>query len=350
MFKQDSTIHKNHSFILHNTLAQNLTQESAIIPAVYVFFSVLAIVDNCMIYLLFLSHRSLLTQASNRFILLIAIVDGLTGVMVIISPASRIFGDFYPYPHGPILGPLFCAVIGSEYFIWVFGFISIYTMAVLSLERLYTVLQPASYKKIFTHRNVNIMIAGLIIIGLVISMANLFQSQYRPNSVQPCQWLPLTTNQGINAILNAVLFILKFLFPATIVCTCYTIIACKIQNMKHTNGDAMIHAFKLPHRLPSQRHRRAKKQVTIMIFAASIALIICWLPNQIYFLLVQLTILPIRSSVHVLTKALVIANSCINPFIYVMLNNNYRKLLMQTTFKLCHNHSRILRPKRIHTK
>lgn len=345
MFKRNLTTHESHSDILNNA-----TQENSIIPTVYVFFSVLAIVDNCVIYLLFLFHRSLLIHASNRFILLIAIVDGLTGTMVILSPASQAFGDRYPYPQDRILGPLFCAIIGSEYFIWAFGFMSVYTIAVLSLERLYMVLQPNYYKKIFTHGNVNIMITGLIIIGLVISMANPFQSKYRANAVQPCEWLPLTTNEGINAILNTTIFILQFLLPATMVCTCYMIIACKIQRINHIDRSVIIHTVKLHHRLASQRHRRAKKQVTIMIFTASIALIICWLPNQIYFLLIQLKILPIRSTVHVLTKTLVIANSSINPFIYVILNKNYRKLLMHTFLRLFCHRSRFLRSKRIHTK
>ncbi|RDD43165.1 Rhodopsin, GQ-coupled [Trichoplax sp. H2] len=320
---------------------ENSTQTTNVIPFLYVFFAILAIIDNFMICLLFLSHRSLLNQASNRFILLLATVDVLTVIIVIISPVGQVFGDNYPYPRDRSIGPIFCAVIGSEYFIWAFGFTSVYTIAILSIERLYMVVQPRYYKKLFTSSNVNMMIAGLIVLGLIIAMANPFQSRYEPYVKKPCKWVPLTKNEQINTILYTVIFVMQFLLPSTIISTCYTIIACKIRKIS-------IMDVSMTHSIKSVNNRRVKRQVTLMIFAASIILIICWLPNQIYFLLVQLKVVETLTSIHLLTKILVIANSSLNPFVYVIFNKNYRKLMMQIFCKIYRRQFWGLRRKKVH--
>ena len=78
------------------------------------------------------------------------------------------------------------------------------------------------------------------------------------------------------------------------------------------------------------------KRATIMMAVASLALILCWLPNQVYFLLAQLGYFELKPSIPVrVVGVLVFSNSFMNPVIYGFMNKNfrkgYRKLLMPWT-------------------
>ena len=63
-----------------------------------------------------------------------------------------------------------------------------------------------------------------------------------------------------------------------------------------------------------------------MMVVASSTLIICWLPNQVYFFLAQLGYFEIKASLPVrVVGVLVFANSWMNPIIYAFTNNSFRK-------------------------
>ena len=75
------------------------------------------------------------------------------------------------------------------------------------------------------------------------------------------------------------------------------------------------------------------KRATIMMAVASLALILCWLPNQLYFLLAQLGYFELKPSIPVrVVGVLGFSNSFMNPVIYGFMNKNfrqgYRKLLL----------------------
>lgn len=62
-----------------------------------------------------------------------------------------------------------------------------------------------------------------------------------------------------------------------------------------------------------------------MMAVASLALILCWLPNQLYFLLAQLGYFELKPSIPVrVVGVLVFANSFMNPVIYGFMNTHFR--------------------------
>ena len=94
------------------------------------------------------------------------------------------------------------------------------------------------------------------------------------------------------------------------------------------------------------------KRATIMMGVASLALVLCWLPNQLYFLLAQLGYFELKPSIPVrVVGVLVFSNSFMNPVIYGFMNRNfrqgYRKLLMpwkQSSWKGKKDFSRKTKP------
>lgn len=75
------------------------------------------------------------------------------------------------------------------------------------------------------------------------------------------------------------------------------------------------------------------KRATIMMAISSLALILCWLPNQLYFFGAQLGYFALKASIPVrIVGVLVFMNSFMNPIIYGFMNRTfregYRKLLL----------------------
>lgn len=311
----------------NTTIATNAVGRD-VIRDLYVALSVVTITGNGFVCALFMTKKSLLQQPSNRFILLLAVVDSLTAVMVMVSPTSRLLGSPYPYPRDRIARRFVCVVIYSEYFIWGFGYISIYTIAMLSIERLCLVVRPIFHKRFFTPNRVNSMIIVLILIGLLLSILNPLQIKISANRIKPCRFVSLPVSKSVKYFIVVLFFILQILLPALIALISYVIIIYRMQKIGFTPSEA-------PVDMRSQRTRRSRRRITLMIFLASVALFICWLPNGIYFTLIQLRIIiSLRDTFHFITKTLVIANSAINPIIYVTVNAYYRKLLVDMLRKL----------------
>ncbi|XP_028414219.1 somatostatin receptor type 4-like [Dendronephthya gigantea] len=69
---------------------------------------------------------------------------------------------------------------------------------------------------------------------------------------------------------------------------------------------------------------KALKRVTTTAFFASGIIIVCWLPDQLYYALSQVNLTELGTTIHFVFKSLAFANSCINPAIYCFSNRAYR--------------------------
>ena len=75
---------------------------------------------------------------------------------------------------------------------------------------------------------------------------------------------------------------------------------------------------------------RARRRVVNMLMVVIITFIICWSPDQFAYLVFNLGLVPVHYLFGPIYRACVVlafANSCLNPFIYVLTNNNFRKAL-----------------------
>ena len=148
-------------------------------------------------------------------------------------------------------------------------------------------------------------------------MLNIFQSYYDIHENPPCVWRPLPGGPELNMAVYFILFFFRFLLPMICVIACYADIW---RYMRSTIRDLQQVTDK---KLAS--YYRAKKVVTITCAITSLAFIICWLPNVIYFTLANVGVTKIGNDAHFITKLLVLLNSCINPFIYASTNSTYRQ-------------------------
>ncbi|RDD39783.1 Somatostatin receptor type 1 [Trichoplax sp. H2] len=277
--------------------------------------AILCIVGNLLVFILFLYSRKLRNFPHGVLIWNLALVDFLTGIFIIVTP-EHIIREAYVHPPPGLAGQLFCMIIGSEIFTFGFGFISMYTLCVLSIERRYAVVKMNLHARYFTMKRTKWTVLGVWIWGLLLVFGNLFQSHYVASENPPCIWQPLPGGQAFNTAIYLVLFCFRFLFPMTCVITCYTDIW---RYMRSTIRNLQQHMDK-----KATAAYRVKNRITLTCAVTSLAFLLCWLPNVIYFTLANLGVAFIGNDGHFATKLLILLNSCINPFIYASTNQYYR--------------------------
>ena len=70
---------------------------------------------------------------------------------------------------------------------------------------------------------------------------------------------------------------------------------------------------------------RVRKRVTLMVITVSVIFAVCWGAESVEYVLRKLTSIKI-SFVHIVTvDMMVLFNSAVNPFVYALLNHQFRQ-------------------------
>ena len=77
------------------------------------------------------------------------------------------------------------------------------------------------------------------------------------------------------------------------------------------------------------------KHVTLTAFFASTIIVVCWLPDQLYYALSVVELTQLVSPAHSALHLLAFPHSCINPFIYSFSNHEYRNCLKEIFYVWC---------------
>ncbi|RDD43163.1 Rhodopsin, GQ-coupled [Trichoplax sp. H2] len=291
------------------------TIDPLLIKVLHGIFATLSILGNTFVIAIFLSSKSLYQQASSKFVLSLAFVDALTGVIVFISPRSILDGVFQLTP-GTTTDVL-CSILYSDYFFYSLGIISVYLITGLNIERCFMAIKPFRYKVVFKPRVTNFMIAVAFILGFVVNAPNLYQSHYDPRGF--CNWRNLPGGIAFNRAIYFILFMMKFVLPLGISFICYGLIvrAFKISHQKIVaNENSQVHG---------DQSAFMMRQVTIMAFITTLVYFICWGPNQIYFTLINFKVLQLQHFPRFFFVILIMINSVVNPIIYMTVNYRYRQ-------------------------
>lgn len=289
----------------------NSSTVSALHP-VYGLFCVFGIVGNGLVYFVVSQKKSSNFHSTEIFIISLAIADMLTGLFVIAAPDLVIPSRYYHYPSQGL--GLFCAIVSSQYFIFYFGFISLYTIAAISFERWCAIALPSTYRCLFKASRTKRYVFLIWSIGLIFPIDNIFKHVLvNKNGCDLCKWTVMFNDDSVERIVFLNLEIIRIFLPTVLIVFFYGDIARRIWSIHWQ--------FHTPDGF--------RYKITIMAFSSAIIFILCWLPNELYFTLVIFKITKMDSIIHRTTKSMIILNSCLNPVIYLATNSKYRKCIRQ---------------------
>ncbi len=117
-------------------------------------------------------------------------------------------------------------------------------------------------------------------------------------------------------------FIVIYVIPLTIICVCYASMLIKLW-VQVVPGDASANAQQ------QERQSRQKRKITYMVLVVVIVFMLCWLPFHVVNLWIRVgqtyPRTKLASAMVTSARCLAYANSCLNPFVYAFMGENFRK-------------------------
>ncbi|XP_071487063.1 galanin receptor type 1-like [Diadema antillarum] len=248
--------------------------------------------------------------------------DTLIGALAVADFSTSIF--MIPLPHclrvpPSWLGETFCKIIYPGMLKWISVDASIYTLALIPLERYLAIAYPFQFRHFITRVHVRYVITGVWLFALLLNVFIASTSMVKDGEcthVYPSQTLQLA--RGLTT------FSVELLVPAIImlITQAMTVIVLHRQGRLRLAEDKTTNSSKL-----SSRHHVAKKRVLQMLFIVVVVFIVSWAPAQTTYVAYNLNVLPASFFLSPLGNCLIVlpfSNSCANPIIYTIRNREFR--------------------------
>ena len=191
----------------------------------------------------------------------------------------------------------------------------------LTFDRWLAVVMPLSFKK---YEKSKIVVFLTVLFPWIAGMCFEVTAPLRATSIEVngtviCAWK--TQEHSSKTIAVATLtFLGMIVIPGALMVIAYSWI---IVHMKRSQS--RIDAIRNNQEMVRQSIAlNSLKRVTTTAFFASSIIIVCWLPDQLYYSLSQVNLTELGTTVHFVFKSLAFSNSCINPVVYCFSNRMYR--------------------------
>ncbi|ESP05281.1 hypothetical protein LOTGIDRAFT_102897, partial [Lottia gigantea] len=288
----------------------------------YIPIFLLAVLGNSSVLMIILWHPPLRT-ITNLFLVNLAMADFSVCIVCIPMAVGQAVYSVWIY------GEFMCKVTGFLQGVTVVA--SIFTIAVLSLDRLLAIRHPMIFKRVANYKMAARIISVIWILSCSV-MAPLLV--YRKT-----QTLPLSPNESLHfchedwpslkhrQIYDSCLFAIVYVIPGCIIATSYGLIGRQLwtedENLKRSESEIS--------RGMSQKIMVGRKRIAKMLIALAILFAACWLPYYIVTLYLDFETDQSDDFLLVLPFTIFLghANSALNPILYFYTSQSFRKYLFK---------------------
>ena len=230
------------------------------------------------------------------------------------SPTYVLGYKIIPLPAG-IAGELFCRIIDRGYFVWVFAKFSIAMVTLMAVERWFAIARPASYKFVFKRQRAVLYAMSLLSFSAVTNLNLLFDIKLEmKKSLPACVFHSSFATKETDQIFTIMYCTLTVFVPLLATTATYIHLRFVI------GGQSRIENF---------RTQQLEVKLTRMSAIVALCIVICFVPNQISYILTKFDLYTYNAPQSLFTVVLAMTNSCINPWIYFCTNKTYRKEFIQ---------------------
>ncbi|EDV28086.1 uncharacterized protein TRIADDRAFT_53318 [Trichoplax adhaerens] len=292
---------------------------SYVISSIFALIAIFSVISNLMFCIVIYMKKSSTTKAAEYLFLNLAIADMMAGLLMIILPGFVIPKPIFPYPHFGL--ELFCRLVSSNSFFFMLGFVSVWTLLAICIDRWYAIARPFYYKEFCTKKRALMVILIIWFANIGLATDNALNLTASPNGSY-CVRTYFFKGKD-KKILVTVLEVIRIFIPSLIIVAIYANIGWRLLYSSHrerNNSSSGNHVHYC------KRDITIRKQVTIMSCIAAITFLVCWLPNEIFYTVTLYE--PQWQTNHTarrITKILMALNSMLNPLIYAVSNKYYRQ-------------------------
>ncbi|CAO1412877.1 unnamed protein product [Diamesa serratosioi] len=301
---------------------QNITDEPQIFDeelerivsvSVFILFGLIGIaglLGNGLVVIV-VAFNPMMRSTTNILIINLALSDLLFVIFCVPFTATDYILTNWPF------GNFWCKFV--QYMIVATCHGSVYTLVLMSLDRFLAVVHPISSISIRTEKNaiIAIIFAWFLIFTSAIPVAITHGEVSYVHKGQPNTACLFLSEEGYSHVAFQISFFLSsYVIPLAIIILLYVVLLSRL--WKGGPGGSK----------GSKESRRGKKRVTRMVVFVVLAFAICWLPIQIVLVLKSLRLYETTTftvSIQIISHVLAYTNSCVNPFLYAFLSENFRK-------------------------
>mgnify|MGYP001795214309 CR=1 FL=1 len=182
------------------------------------------------------------------------------------------------------------------------------------MERWIAVARPTTYKRTCTRRRVFISVVIVWHLSVLLNTPHLLEIKKNTdeNGHSSCVWFPYISSKSGRQTLALFEFLLKYFLPLSLTFATFF-------SLRLITQTSMA--------LSQTNEGKSGKRLLRMSIITAAVLGMCWLPNQLYYLLFKYEIknTELGTPVHLFTVTLCMLNSCVNPWIYCVTNKTYRR-------------------------
>ena len=269
---------------------------------VIALIGIAAILANALVLWIFYRRRKRSVRTVfDMFIINLAVSDLIAGIFIFFSRFV-----FQPQtPENYTCAMTYCYLLWGGYILFSCGIVSIYTCLVLTIERWLAIVKPNFYGRV-EPRHAKCTIAVIWIWSFLI-ISTLFFSVKANVDTRSCHWVDPKTGRAFFAFIE---ISMSSVLPFSLIIILHAHIFYKVRKMKKL--------------LENKKH--FKKRLTNIALAASVALIVGWLPTKISYMLRYTSVggKHLNEVVHLVFTMLSLSNSFINPFLYGIYSWKFR--------------------------
>ncbi|XP_006826063.1 allatostatin-A receptor-like [Saccoglossus kowalevskii] len=277
-------------------------------------FGCIGIVGN-MFVCITVARKKTLQNLTNYFIASLAIADLISSTLWVLSVVSRLI----PLSRVPTIRHFQCVVVEAGYPFWVAVLASTYHLVAITLERLCGIVYPVKHRLFFSRRLAAVCVALCYILPCII-LVNFPLFHKVINGV--CVYSTSPSSALSHGIF---LFMFTYLLPLVVMTWAYIAIWKRLKNStsQHVNLSLAGQSSQTSSNC-NQGYIGARKKVIQMLIIVFLSFVICWTPDQIMVILVNIGVAKFHLSQFLPVQILALCNSCINPFIYAFKNRHFR--------------------------
>ncbi|XP_078694280.1 somatostatin receptor type 2-like [Branchiostoma floridae x Branchiostoma belcheri] len=305
----------NYSFFGNETYPTNPSWDiiiyNIVAPVIQCAIGITGLIGNGLIIYVIVKYSTMKT-VPNVYVLNLAVADFLYCLTFPIWAADYILRVW-------IFGQAMCKIVRSIFNVNTFA--SIYFLTVMSIERYYAILHPVRNIQNRSLKKAKIISGCVWAVALMCSLPYIvFAEICNLNGVPVCMFNWPTNGRsedwwrGANAVY---LTALAFLVPLCIMVPNYVLIYRKLRNTDIVPPE-------------SRRALRSRHRVTRMVVVVVGIFVLCWLPLHVGNIIRFVFGFNINATVWYFLNVIADVNSCVNPFLYALLGQNFRATLKRT--------------------
>ncbi|XP_068669948.1 neuropeptide Y receptor type 6-like isoform X1 [Montipora foliosa] len=299
------------------------------IITVHSVLTIVNIVGNSLVCVVIMKYK-LMRTSINCLLMNLAIADMVVAIFFV---PRHILVHTFSHPDG-VTGTSVCKLLTGGNLAWVGGTASIVTLVVIAIERYFTVVYPLGNRSNLTNGKLKVIIPSSWIFGAIFMVPTFLVKDFDKERglcvpMWPKDWT------GIAYSLSWLLVLA--VFPVSLMMVLY----CRVIYTLWFKRSELI--------LRQQGVVRIRKRVTLIAITVSVIFGVCWLAQSIsYVLMFHIRTHVFGNVMYVVCTTMIMVNSAINPFIYALLSQRFRKKIkeMMTCTVICVGAIYKLYPKR----